>query len=570
MFDIECLYAISFFIAFTMTGIIAYLLCNEKTRKTFPPSKKSKERNIRHAFKVLGYKDLKWKKSRSGCTANFTYQNVDFEIKIDDKSPFAWMSIRNLYSTSLCNLETLRMMCNICNSNTNICTIIYNVDSDQGKINVDIRAGIVTVSRDTDSIMYFVIKEMYNWREAFIRQIDEIIKDCDKLHTKDFEKENAKAEHELTIICKQEQSHSRLKDYRNKFHTEKINAILWSTILPDNDATPLSMTVMSEKQPTLFVPIENIDSFDLSQLVIKDGKFFDNNVTAILTLTENKQSQRHKIYSINLRQEKENQTTLYYRTTITKMPDHAGCDRSSHRTSEASPSVRSLLFGYNRETKDQHNAEFRYMLHDAEVKHTKGEVEEMTQSQKLVCGFDEHLGYDIYWGTTLFSQERYTEALPYLVSAFETMKRRSDNNDERFFEICYLTGFCYCEQEQYDRAYYYLELTLHLHHINYTEEYINCLVNSEDPRAEDVINSLLADLTLLKSENKGRIHSGIDKFVNFLRRRKAYIFVSARKYKEAEHLLKNMLDEPDNCDFAINELAFIQQQQRLNTVRAAT
>ena len=50
-------------------------------------------------------------------------------------------------------------------------------------------------------------------------------------------------------------------------------------------------------------------------------------------------------------------------------------------------------------------------------------------------------------------------------------------------------------------------------------------------------------------------------FINFLRRRKAYILVEQKDYDNAEKLLKQMLDEPDSSDFALQELAYIQKNK---------
>ena len=50
-------------------------------------------------------------------------------------------------------------------------------------------------------------------------------------------------------------------------------------------------------------------------------------------------------------------------------------------------------------------------------------------------------------------------------------------------------------------------------------------------------------------------------FINFLKRRKAYLLVEMKEYDDAEKLLKKMLDEPDSSDFALQELAFIQKNK---------
>lgn len=53
----------------------------------------------------------------------------------------------------------------------------------------------------------------------------------------------------------------------------------------------------------------------------------------------------------------------------------------------------------------------------------------------------------------------------------------------------------------------------------------------------------------------------LDQISNFLLRRKAYMLVAMQRYDEAERLLKQMLDNPQNSDFALKELAYIQKNK---------
>lgn len=107
----------------------------------------------------------------------------------------------------------------------------------------------------------------------------------------------------------------------------------------------------------------------------------------------------------------------------------------------------------------------------------------------------------------------------------------------------------------------------------YSKAYINCLVNSGDFRALCVLNSILNQLSDITShlhdndddddDDDSRPNMAqLNAFENFVRRRKAYLLVSLGRYDEAEHLLKLLLDDPDNSDFALNELAYIQQKKK--------
>lgn len=136
-----------------------------------------------------------------------------------------------------------------------------------------------------------------------------------------------------------------------------------------------------------------------------------------------------------------------------------------------------------------------------------------------------------------------------------------------FYEVCYLLGSCYTCLGQYKEGLYYLQPTISTRRITYTEMYVNCLVNSHDFRALGFVNELLQDLVppieneIEDDENYQEEMHANNAFINFLKRRKAYMLVERKCYDDAEKILKEMLDEPDSSDFALQELAFIQKNK---------
>ena len=85
------------------------------------------------------------------------------------------------------------------------------------------------------------------------------------------------------------------------------------------------------------------------------------------------------------------------------------------------------------------------------------------------------------------------------------------------------------------------------------------MVNGGDLRAYGIIEGLLQELANLPEKEK--VKGYFEPFRNFLKRRKAYILVERKSYDEAERMLRKMIDEPENADFAIHELAYIQKKK---------
>ena len=51
----------------------------------------------------------------------------------------------------------------------------------------------------------------------------------------------------------------------------------------------------------------------------------------------------------------------------------------------------------------------------------------------------------------------------------------------------------------------------------------------------------------------------IKNFINFLRRRRGYAYIDFNQLDKAEKIFTQMLDEEENADYAINELAYIKK-----------
>ena len=48
-------------------------------------------------------------------------------------------------------------------------------------------------------------------------------------------------------------------------------------------------------------------------------------------------------------------------------------------------------------------------------------------------------------------------------------------------------------------------------------------------------------------------------FINFMRRRRAYALIDHHQLDEAEKAFTAMLDDPENSDYALSELAYIKR-----------
>ena len=96
------------------------------------------------------------------------------------------------------------------------------------------------------------------------------------------------------------------------------------------------------------------------------------------------------------------------------------------------------------------------------------------------------------------------------------------------------------------------------HSISYTTEYVNVLANSADTRVFKTIEKFLDDIAQ-QYANAEEMPEAVMRFVSFLNRRYAYSLVEFGKLDEAEKAYKKLLNDPESEDYAMKELAYIQQ-----------
>ena len=171
----------------------------------------------------------------------------------------------------------------------------------------------------------------------------------------------------------------------------------------------------------------------------------------------------------------------------------------------------------------------------------------------------------------LVDEKRFVEALKWSKWVFECtsnslkdkMGIKYESQDELlweiFFEASYTVGFCLMELGKAHTAAYYLEIASHSMNYKHIQEYINCLANSQDPQALEVVEDVIQRSP--KPDSKESVMSWSNHMA-FLKRRKAYVLIDRKLYSEARSLLTEMLSDPMCKDFAQDELNYLNVTER--------
>ena len=227
----------------------------------------------------------------------------------------------------------------------------------------------------------------------------------------------------------------------------------------------------------------------------------------------------------------------------------------------------SLTFAYDMRSSEQKLEEYKYIREDAIDKIKNNRTDELSDIQHFFMeNVNGSIGKDFYFGKKSMREKSYGNAIEYFLNIFECLNSEwltqelSNEDKYYFFESCYSLGFCYCEIKQYEKALYYLDIVFPVDDVRYKMEYINCLVNKKDFRAYNVVvRELDRILKIRRSEWAQEYH----RYHQFLARRNVYLYIDMGRLEDAEKLLKDMLEIKECEDFALGELAYIQQIKSL-------
>jgi tetratricopeptide (TPR) repeat protein len=206
------------------------------------------------------------------------------------------------------------------------------------------------------------------------------------------------------------------------------------------------------------------------------------------------------------------------------------------------------------------------MWSDAQLKAHNGEKDSLTDDQLLLGQVRvADVAYNLYWGQRMFDAERFYEAILYLENVFNSYREdffeMKQEPRQVFMETAYKLGFCYNELGLYKQAFYYLDLIASDGNIRHTMELVNMMANSKDLRLFSYTEGVMNEVKRNFGEDD-ELPDNIRDLINFLRRRRGYAYIDFNQLDKAEEIFTRMLDEEENADYAINELAYIKKLRK--------
>ena len=505
-----------------------------------------------------------WRKEGDAAIVRYTFQSGHFGIRIIGNCPQVELSYLFFAEAEMKDINIVRHVCNHFNLNSTGPRFSYTINEETNIIDMHILTPLLLDDDRAKDILSSAMVDMFLWQNSFIRSLTDVKKEAKSSATSDLEWSEKEVARDFFLLREQELRHQKKGTEWRQNDKEAATLKQWmDKVFGLVDVVFSELTVVTDIV-TVINDRESIASYNLSDTLIADGAFVRQKAVLDLVffLPAHPTTRRRMTFSIQ--QADGCEDVLYYQVVATLLPLPSGIGRPLH-SKEVQVQSHSVLLAYDLRSTKQLQDEFVYMWKEAKSKVANGEENQLTEEQRLIANVESvDAARFVYRSRTLHRQKRYYEATSCLENAYRLLNSNIDKKslEERnlFLEVCYMLGFCYNELQQYDRAYYYLTFVTGINRTLYAEEYVNCMIYLGDYRSLMTIDGILEDLhNSIVEDEEGEFEQSVHSFLQFLYRRKAYVLVELHRFDEAEEMLRQMIDDPESGDFALDELAYIQQ-----------
>lgn len=496
----------------------------------------------------------------------FDYQGGHFRLPIPVSGiETATLEFPFMFDADLKEVNAVRALCNEYNLMSRISKFVYTYDEERNKLCVHIFTPLCLFDGMPHAQPYLqaILESQFQLRREFTNAYHAA---SQKDASEDKEQRAAYERRLNYLLREQEMSHQTEQFQLRRAQTQSLLlADVLRLCFGLNDLDYDCMKAVSGDTLRVERDAAAIRSLDLKaatadttyQLLYRDPNCADGFLRQI---------------QVDLRTELDDDTARYVRLTAIWYPasfDHHSTFVSGRNGVDAI----TFIVAIDKLPDETYHREYEFVWSDAIDKLNAGHYDQLSEEQKFLLDADTpDVGFYLFRGRQLYTDKRYYEAIDYLSDVYFYMNDNYDDlaaDQQRVFrEICFIIGFCYMELQLYAEAYYYLDIIHDVNNIRFAEEYVNCLVNAHDFRALDMVNRMMShvDNYIRQAEDNGDdVDASLVGFKNFLRRRQVYVLINRDELDKAEQACQQMLDEPENSDFAIGELAYIQRLQRADS-----
>ena len=509
-----------------------------------------------------------WADTDYGYSASYIYQAGFFRVRIERDCRNISLAYMYMFETPLSNMDAVRELCNMFTKRTCNEKVVYSINGEKNLINVHILSSFAPDRTNTADVLQQEMRDIFGCRNMFYNEFGRIQNDMAHSNMRDLEKDAAEWSRKNFLV----HEHEMLRLPREmRFRENNYDHLLLSSfmcgVLSDESIRLISVSVCgSDGSSRKITDQAEIMSYHVSDPIISAGVKKQDSATLVVEYNDDVLPGFTRTAVLQINFEGGGRRAMYYRVSLMQVPIEEGDVHNSK-------SVKSVIVAYDMNDKKQNYYEFLYLWKEAKEK--KNENRQLSAEEKLISFTDdEDNAYRMFKARKMFMEHRYYEAVPYLESVYAHLSSNfmsmRENDMAAFFEVCFMLGTAYCDMDDYERALPYLATTIDAENsgisiadaIRYKKEYVNCLVNSGDYRAMKYVLELIN--TIENTQKFRELSFYWNDFLKFLKRRYVQVLINNSFIDDAELELKEMLNDPDNKDYALNELAYLQKNRKKN------
>lgn len=447
--------------------------------------------------------------------ASYEYQGGNFLVRIAKDDTFLRLCYPIFLSVDKELVELVREICNQVNLASIGLRAVYTFDEDHLHVNVHFFDNLYLEPSRAKGMLTQSMKEMFSWRDAFVRWMDTVKEKRKKYGANSPEDTEEQCSRLLLMIREHEleESEATMPVRENAIHHITLSELVEEAVgiklfVPSflsvsGDGLSLVMDASQDAQLR-----STMADYVLSDALVSDGKFVRRCATLQLVFFQIEDPDERRYLTVSLVARETSPEALFFQTTVVLTPRLATLENPADCVNDH-PTACSLLMAYDLKNEKQLRDEFQYMWTDAKDKLAHGQIDKMTEEQRAVARVKTRsLAGALYRGSQLFQSKRFFEAMLLLRNAFVLWRGSVDqlSSKERgqFYEVCFMLGYCYDEMRQYDIGHYYLSLLDGTDNIAHVWEMVNNLANNNDPRVIGYIESLLNDIQRRYEEETGK------------------------------------------------------------------
>lgn len=512
--------------------------------------------------------------------ADFEFQSGSFVVRVTHDDPVLRLCFPILMTLDKEHIDLVREVCNQVNIGSNGLRAFYSFNSNHKCVNIHFFENLLLDPSRAKHILVRSMREMFSWRNVFIRWIDSVRDSQTDLGAGSPEEAEARRHRLICMIREHEM------DFGEGFMSVRENplrritlsdwiceAMLFDDFVPSRleiTGEGLSLTMDASEDAQLR---RTMADYALSDALISDGKFARRCATLQFVFFQSSDPDERRYLTLSLVAREASPEALFFQVTAVLAPRLATLTLPGD-SCKGQPAACSLLMAYDLKDEKQLRDEFHFMWNDAKDKLSHGQMDDLSEEQRVVVRVTSRsLAASLYRGSQLFQSSRFFEAMLLLRNAFilwgATADRLPAKERAQFYELCFMLGYCYDEMGQYSLGYYYLSLLDVSDNMPYVREMVNNLANNNDPRALHYIESLLTDIRRHVEEQTGdkvdiyqaALHPDYRDFACFLITTRITILALRGCYDEAEKELQALGKYPALADLVTKGTHYLRQQR---------